>query len=94
MKLPSNKLTAILISVFLLAVTISAQDEIIQVDTGSVRQEVIVDSTTSTPGDLKVMPDAEKTRIYKMKTVEKIFFISYIVVFTVILGFAIHGASE
>lgn len=94
MKLLFNKLTVILLSVFFLAVTISAQDEIIQVDTGSVRQEVIVDSTTSTPGDLKIVSDAEKPKIYKMKPVKKIFFISYMVVFTVILGFAIHGVSE
>lgn len=40
MKLLLNKLTAILLSVFLLAVTISAQDEIIKIDTDSVKQKL------------------------------------------------------
>jgi len=89
-----NNLTVILMSIFLLDVTISAQDEITQTDTGSTKQEVVMDSSTSEPGDLAVTPEVKKPIIIKMKKADKIALISFSAIFAVVLGLFIYSKAE
>lgn len=94
MKLLLNELSAVLLSVFFLAATITARDGVIQADTSSVRQEVAVDSIAGTSVDSTAVPDTKRPKVYKMEKGNKIGLIIASVIFVTVLGLFIYDKAE